>query len=176
MTPQLETLLKQIRATQDKLAEQVDALEAALLGEATIGQEAKAALAHFKTAWEKRYRGERYVPNYASEIPACKRMLAGVTLEDLKARQLRYLHDADPFYVKAKHPLGLFEKHLNKYGTGQYHGASLADGEADLFGPVDCGHTPRCRSDAEHTRKQMAELRHGRANGTQVSVPPAGRG
>lgn len=153
-------LMRRIRGTQAEVNDLIESLEAELRGEATPGQQAKSAVDHYGREWERRYK-TKYVPSYAKEIAACKRMLKGITAEELTRRMTAFLQANDAFYVQAKHPIGLFESNLNRFSVGTHTQVV----EEDLFGAeidaaaVGCDHVPACRTDSEHTRRSNRELR-----------------
>jgi hypothetical protein len=103
--------------------------------------------------WCARYApGEehRYVWQYARDRAQSKRLLRTLPLEELEARARRFLGDDDPFYVRARHSFSVFVASIN---------AHAAPSAAPSQAPADCHHTPRCRSDQQHTARRQRELR-----------------
>jgi hypothetical protein len=112
----------------------------------------------FDELWCARYaNGERgrYVWRFAVDRPNLKRLLRTLGLEELTARATRYMRNADPFIVRSRHPFGLFVSGINTYA------AEAPGGELTLEAPAvhDCRHSPACKSDQEHTRRKLAEMR-----------------
>lgn len=158
ITP-LDTILKRLRAQYEQLGEEIAALEATVSQQATPGQQAKQLLGVFGRQWQKVY-GQKFIAHYPKDIPICKRILKGLTLEEAERRAMRYLADSDGFLRDAKHPLGLFATKLNKYGNGDYTERAAEDHDLlDEEPPVECQHQPRCHNDVQHTRRTSMELR-----------------
>lgn len=151
----LESCLKGLQTQHAKMAEQIAEFEAFLAEGNTPGQAAKKWLTAFGGAWLDRYRGEKFVvSNWPKDMAIAKRLLAQLDHEELLARARRYLADRDPFYLNARHPLGLFATNVNKYGTAEAH-----DEEFLQAPPMGCTHRPLCKSDAAHTQRVNRELR-----------------
>ena len=132
----------------EAILQEIDTLCA---GGASIGEQLKALQQAWNTAWSTRHGGV-YLFTFAKDVPAMKRLLKAFALDDLQVRMVAYMKDEDPFYVRAKHPFGVFAANVNRWVSGQ--GAS-----ALVLPPVGCAHTPACRSDQEHTQKRQAEMR-----------------
>jgi hypothetical protein len=112
----------------------------------------------FATLWGTRYAGgqdRRYVWAYQKDRPQMVRLIKMLGLEELQARMRRYIANDDPFFAKSRHSFGLFVSTVNQHAASAESPAewSLA-GESG--GVVGCTHSPRCQSDAEHTRKRRA--------------------
>lgn len=143
--------VKELRATEQRLGELATMLEARLEGSETTGEQHKRVIAAFVETWAKRY-GQPYVFAGGKDATAVKRLLKVLPAEEIIGRIARYVTNNDPFYEKVKHSLSMFASTINQ------HGDALPE-QQSLSGAVGCGHRPRCRSDVEHTRKTMAELR-----------------
>jgi hypothetical protein len=85
-----------------------------------------------------------------------KRLVRMIGVDELKARFVRYVKNDDPFYVKARHPFGLFVSSVNTHAA---QGQAAEDLELSAAAPADCRHSPPCRSDVEHTRRRQQDLR-----------------
>lgn len=160
-TLQIEQALTQIRSTFEKLGAQIDALTALLAQEPTVGQNAKKILDFYAGKWGLRHEGAKFIPNGAKDMNLLKRLQKDLEPGEICRRMLRYLASQDKFIVEAKHPIGLFVANVNKYALTQ------AEDDASFLRVqvVDCQHTPRCRSDQEHTKRKMADVRgNGHAN------------
>lgn len=156
MTPEkLQKLLDQLRAQHSRMGDQLDAFEAMLLETHTPGQAAKQWLLAFGEAWAQRYRGEKFiVASWPKDMAIAKRLLAQLEHEELLARARGYLADPDPFYVRAKHPIGLFATNVNRYAKAAAHEEDFLQAPA-----IGCTHRPQCKSDVQHTRRVSQELR-----------------
>ncbi len=151
----LQQALEALHAADDRLWKAIAEFEDLLSESQTPGQAAKAWLGEYGRAWTFRYRGEKFiVANWAKDMAIAKRLLAQLDAAELLARAKRFLADTDPFYVKARHPLGLFATNVNRYGTAPAH-----DDDFLLSPPVGCKHQPPCTSDVAHTKRLSAELR-----------------
>jgi hypothetical protein len=158
----LAKVVKLLEVSKDLHSKQADCLEEIdnlLGGRASISEKLKLLEAAFDTAWCSRYApgaSGRYVWNYAQDRSNSKRLLKSIAPEDLAARALRYIRSDDPFFVKQRHPFSLFVRSVN-----QWTPEGTAPEDLDLDSPVvgDCKHTPRCKDDAQHTRRRHAEMR-----------------
>lgn len=156
-----EAFVVLMRKMHKRLGEELDIIEATLRAEATPGQIAKDLLDRFCLKWKERHRGEAYIVGGegAKLIGMLKRLLTGKTpLEpaEIDRRMGVYFASRDPFIVNAKYPLEMFVKGINKYS-----GARAIDDASFLTAPPpgDCRHSPRCRTDVEHTEKRRREMR-----------------
>lgn len=156
----LKTLIgvaKELHYKQEQILQELDDLIGGAAGIAALIRRFEAA---FDEAWGRRYAGNvrgRYIWRKTQDVPNIKRLVKALGIEDLEARAANYLRNDDPFITKNRHPFGLFVSGINSYaneGTAQPDDLSL-DAEA----PVDCRHTPRCKSEHEHTNKRIAEGR-----------------
>lgn len=127
-------------------------LEAKLEGSETLGQQMKRVSEAFVQAWRKRY-GRDYVFVGAKDATAVKRMLKALPVEAILARIPRYISNDDPFFGKVSHSLSMFASTINQHGEEQ---PDLLDGGN---APQACKHKPACRSDVEHTRRSIQEMR-----------------
>lgn len=167
----LDELIKRARASWAKLGEDLDAIEAIGAGEVGPGKQAKTFLKAYALVWNRHHgiavpigplvpgdivKVGGFVIDWAKDTMLAKRLLKQVNAQELHDRAARYLASRDPYYTNAKHPLGLFEKSINKWGL-----TSAAGEDADFLhsAPVDCKHQPPCRSDVAHTTRSMKESR-----------------
>lgn len=150
-----ERMAKRLRAGAGVLEELALEVEAMLGEKATPGQDAKRALDWFCGAWQGRY-ATKYVVNGAKDMAMLKRVLKSMSVDELELRMKRFFESSDPFYVNAKHGLGVFVAAVNKFGASD----GREEEDLKLVAPVaDCRHKPACKSDQEHTRRKMAEMR-----------------
>ncbi len=111
----------------------------------------------FDEQWCLRYAPGRrgcYVWQFARDRAHLKRLLRRLSVEEITARMRRYIGNEDPFYVRARHPFGLFVTSVNSHAE-----EGTVSEPLELAPPSDCRHTPVCISDQEHTRKVMREAR-----------------
>lgn len=154
-------LRNEYRDKEDAIDGEVERL---LQGGAGIGALLKRFQQHFDRYWGVRYAGGetgKYVWNFAKDVPQQKRLIAKLAIDELERRVMVYLMDADEYYVKARHPFGLFVTNVNRF-------AERAGEQSDAFAlraPTsgDCArdgkHQPPCKDDQEHTRRKMADIR-----------------
>jgi hypothetical protein len=136
------------------LSEEIDTL---LGGGAGTAANLKILEKAFDEQWCLRYAPGRrgcYVWQFSRDVPHLKRLLRKLPIPEITARMMRYIGNDDPFYVKARHPFGLFVSSINSHA-----GEALAPESFDLEPPADCKHSPVCKSDQEHTRKVLQEAR-----------------
>lgn len=145
----LIALLEAAYQAHDRLGALLDDIKNRVKKEPTAGQEAKKILDWCVKEWEKRWPGEKFVVNGAEDMAKLKRLLRQLHPREVCVRWRKYLDGGDRFVTEKKHPLGLFVKTVNQYGGG----------EPRVRG---CEHAPACTSGAEHTQRQMAEMRAGR--------------
>lgn len=135
-----------------KSAEVLAEIDALIGGKAGIGAEMKQAEAAFSDAWCYRYApgyGKGYEWNFKADKPHVKRLVKRHGVEEFKRRALAYMRNDDHYYVRARHPFGLFVHSWNTH-------VSLAE---TVHRPVGCTHDPACLSDEQHTRVHSAEMR-----------------
>lgn len=108
--------------------------------------------------WKRRYNAD-YVFAGAKDGAQFKRLLKQMAGEDIAARMKRYLSDGDQWLVDRKHPLNIFISTISRYAPDQPN--TRHHEEFELSAPVGCNHHPPCKSDVEHTRKTMREMREG---------------
>lgn len=153
----LEKLAKLVLVAAE-LQQQMDALlkecSDIIGGGVGIAVKLKQVEAAWASCWSGRYHGD-YVFNFARDRAHLKRLLRTFTPEELEGRMVRYLQDNEPALVQRRHPFGWFISSINNYAP---HGEAPKD--LELSAPVsDCKHTPRCKSDQEHTDRKMKDLR-----------------
>lgn len=166
--------VKTLRAAHDKLGGLIDTIEALSMEEATPGQIAKGLVGDFIVVWGKRYKGQTYVvTNWPRELGAVKRLLKGMSADELRARLVRYVASDDPFYAGARHPLPMFWAAVNKFGAevGQRRllGDSEDEGGEDWFAQCKRLHGLKCNGRHGHaTQLALDEARRGK---TAVDAP-----
>ncbi len=155
-------LLKLIAAAHDlheKHGALLAELDALLEGKLGIGAKMKALEGAFDAAWCARYaptQTRAYVWTWSEDRANMKRLLLKLEVEDLADRALRYIKSDDTFYVRQRHPFRLFVRSINEWTTGRDAPADYALEQPNGSG---CKHVPPCRSDQEHTRRRMADMR-----------------
>ncbi len=149
----LGTLLEKLREVQAQTYDLAEEMQRLLAGEPGIGARLKVVEAGFSDLWEGRYHAP-YVFNFLRDRPQIKRLLKSATPDAILDRALRYIKSNDPFYAEKRHPFGLFVSSWNSWAQ-----AAESPDDFDLEAPADCNHSPRCASDAIHTRRKSAELR-----------------
>lgn len=149
----IRKLFEKLRERQAEAQEIADEILRELGGEQTLGSTLRQLEGAYSEAWQRRY-GSPYMFNFAKDRAHWKRLVKLGSVDDVIARVLSYLHDDDEYLRRQRHPFGLFVARFNQYAVD----APVT--ELALEAPVtDCRHTPPCRSDQEHTRKRMAEMR-----------------
>jgi hypothetical protein len=108
-------------------------------------------IARWCEAWKKRYRDDYVVEK--QDAGQLKRLGNTLGHEELGNRLRRYVNDVNPWLMKQRHPLSVFYKQVNAYGS------SSEDLAGDDAAPVGCSHSPACKSDQEHTKRKMQEAR-----------------
>lgn len=146
----LRTQLDKCDRSLAALLEEVRGLRLMLDGEATPGQEAQGLVKDFAAAWNGKYAGQAYVPNWAKDVALVKRVLKTLDPAEVRLRIARYLASTDTFYSEARHPIGLFVAAVNKF-------AQPADSPGLVA--VGCQHDPKCKTDAAHTAKLLKARR-----------------
>lgn len=143
-------LVEAWRVTVDQQTELIVELDNLLNGRVGIGDKLKQFEQAWQAAWSTRYPG-RYLFTYVKDRPQEKRLLKVFSMQELQARMIAYVKNSDPFYVKARHAFGVFVASINS------HAVETTD--LDDLGAIACQHTPRCKSDVEHTQVKARELR-----------------
>jgi len=145
----LTALVEKLREVQAQTCDIAEEMQRLLSGDPGIGARMKQVELAWQTAWGSRYHAE-YVFNYTVDRAHLKRLLKTFTPADLQIRILNYIKSEDQFCVSRRHPFALFVATVNQHAPVT---------EFDLAPSVDCRHTPRCRTDEEHTVKRGAEMR-----------------
>lgn len=102
-----------------RMGDALDQLQAILESQPSPGQKAKRVLDTFCKRWAEHHPNEKYIVNGPKDIGALKRLLAaGLTVDDLEARIVRYLQTDDKFYASARHSFGVFVASVNAHGAG----------------------------------------------------------
>ena len=114
---------------------------------------------HYDATWCVRYapgQTGRYVWNYGKDRAQWKRLISLLGVEELELRVVNYLRDGDDYYVKSRHPFALFITNVNRFAS-----SSTSTPALELEAPVvaDCKHKPPCKSDQEHTRRRVDEMK-----------------
>lgn len=142
-------LLEKLREVQAQEFELVEEMQRLLGGEPGIGPTLKDLEQHYSTLWQARY-GTPYAFTYKKDVPALKRLIKLLGVDELKKRMERYQRSSDQFYTRAAHSFGLFVATINQH---------TRDDAPTAAAPADCQHSPRCKSDAEHTLARRTDLR-----------------
>ena len=150
-------LVEQLRALQAQTYEVTEEVLKILAGDVAMGDQLKEFEAHFSVLWEGRY-GSAFAWQYTKDRPHTKRLIKLLGLDELKVRARVYLRDEDPFYTKCRHGFGLFVTNVNRFAAPPH----VADLELAAPPVADCAHQPACRSDQEHTKRTMTDLRGAR--------------
>lgn len=145
--------LAELHAQEGEILAEMAAL---LSGQPGVASLMKAFEAAFDEVWCLRYapgRSKQYLWQYVKDRPQIKRLLKTLPMEELTARVARYLANDDPFFVRARHPFGLFVSTVNQH-------AAESRAPFELDAPViDCRHLPPCSSDQQHTSRIVADSR-----------------
>lgn len=137
----------------DKLTLITSEVDELLGGGAGVGAKMKELTVAFETAWAGRYGAERtYVWNGGKDFAAMKRLIRKVGVEDLERRIDTYMRSSEPHHVSARHSFPMFVGCVNSLIA-----APLLDG--DDVEVIGCKHSPPCATDAQHTKKKLAEAR-----------------
>lgn len=149
----LERLVAELRDLQAKTYAITEEIQTVLGGGVGIAEKLKQLEQTFSTLWRARY-GSSYIWNYGKDRAQSKRLLGTLATIDIEKRMVVYLKDTDDFYVRSRHPFGLFVSSVNR------HAEVNADaGELTLEAPPDCKHRPPCGTDQEHTRRRMEDMK-----------------
>jgi len=165
MTDDLRRKLVPLVTLQKELTEKLQAvtteIDTLLGGGVGMGQKLKDCEAAFDQAWCERYapgqRG-RYVWAYQRDRPQMKRLITMLGVDELKIRMANYLVNDEAFYMRARHSFGAFVSSVNAHAKAAPVNGSVQAFELDEA-PADCRHTPRCRTDVEHTQKTKQDVR-----------------
>jgi hypothetical protein len=147
-TDRMDRLIANIKDSLEKAETAVAELQALTAGDNPTYQTMK--------HWQAKYSFQYGIKYEFSKVDTgnLKRLALKYGAADMQARIDRYLADADDFLIRQRHPLSIFLTRINTYApqtsTAAFDMAAI---------PVDCRHSPRCRTDQEHTRKKTAELR-----------------
>lgn len=142
--------LARARAGLLEALEAIDDAEALVEAKPTLGKQAQILIGTFCAGWTKRYGSSYVVGNEGQALAAAKKALRSITLADLQTRIDRYLDSRDAYTVQAKHPLALFLSDVNRWAQ-----AGLTFGA----GVIGCPHDPKCETEADCTRRNLAQLR-----------------
>ena len=147
----LHAKLRELQAQSFEVTEEIGRL---LAGDIGIGDILKGLERDLSARWSTRYRTD-YIWQYIKDRPNMKRLLKTLSPEEIRIRWAAYLRDDEDYVVKARHPFALFCSSINRYAE-QGHATTLED----IFqAPLDCRHTPTCKTDQEHTRRRMSDMR-----------------
>ena len=143
----VETIEGRLRQVDADLAD----LRRLATAQPTTASEVRRLFEAFSAGWKRRY-GASYQFTGARDGAQFKRLLRSSTVVVLEAAIDHYLASDDRFLCENKHPLALFIGTVNRW--------TVVGDAYDVEGrPVGCRHSPTCRTDAEHTRKMIAERR-----------------
>lgn len=145
----IENKLEQIRKHLEKALQEIDVLTKAC--GPTVSSQLTRLFETWSALWFGRYR-DRYVFSGAKDGAQFKRLLQILPVEDIEQRLRRYISTDDNFLVQNRHALNLFFARVNAY--------SALDAEPEFL-VIGCTHAPRCRTEAEHTRISVREVKAG---------------
>ena len=138
----LEPLVKELESTIAGAYDKLHAIKILLAGGNPVGE----VMDYYSRSWNKLY-GAAYAWDRRREPAQIKRLLMQLSVDQIKSRIVVYLSSDESFYVRNKHPFGVFVSQINAFSTG----AALR--------PTGCQHDPACLTDVEHTRKALLEAR-----------------
>jgi len=141
--------LASIKAEHLRLGDQLLELEKLLTLNPTTGQQVKQLFEFWHAQWGLIYK-RPYVFAHAKDAASFKRLLKDLSIDEVRARMVRYLKDPDGFFQMQQHPLGLFVAQINRFTGSSFDRADR---------PVGCTHEPACDSDVTHTRRLMQDRR-----------------
>lgn len=128
-------------------------------GESAMGDDLKVCEKVFSDEWQRHY-GTPYLFAYMKDRPHWKRLLKGAKRDDVIGRVMAYFHADDDYTRRARHPFGLFVSRFNQLAPVQTEPELTLDSAPVV---ADCKHTPPCKSDQEHTRRKLDDLRPPKA-------------
>lgn len=112
-------LVEKLRETIEKRRDEEDQilaeLSAVLGGAEGIGVKLQRLRKGFSECWQSRYNAGPYQWNFATDNAHLKRFLKTHSEADILLRMLAYVRSDDPFYVKTRHPFGIFVKGFNSF-------------------------------------------------------------
>ena len=152
----LVEVAKDLQAKQNAILEEIDNI---LGGKASIGEKMRALTDGFGLAWASRYAPGAGVEAYAwkkdRDFKMVKVLAKKFETDELLERAARYIQSEDPFFVRSRHEFQFFSSTINRWIAPADAPENLALDSA----PTDCKHKPRCKDDAEHTKRRQRELR-----------------
>lgn len=125
-TTKVRNLITRFRELHDQQQAILEELDTLLAGGPGIGEVLKRIQAHYSDAWRVRYRSP-YSFQFQKDVPHMKRLIKQLGVEELEMRIVSYLRNGDPYYVRARHPFGLFVSTINQHAS-----AGDAGGELEL--------------------------------------------
>lgn len=135
MADDSKPLLNKLRALQTKLAELqaqeqaiVEEMGTLLAGGPGIGVLLKRLEQHYSDCWRVRYQSP-YAFQHTKDVPQLKRLIKAIGVEELERRMLRYCQNGDSYFIKARHPFGLFVTSINQHASV---GSAAGELELDL--------------------------------------------
>lgn len=152
----LVEVAKDLQEKQNAILEEIDNI---LGGKASIGEKMRALTDGFALVWASRYAPGAGVKAYSwnkdRDFKKVKDLAKTYETDDLLERAARFIQSDDPFFVKAGHEFLMFGSTVNRWIAPADAPENLALDSA----PTDCKHKPRCKDDAEHTKRRQRELR-----------------
>lgn len=114
------------------------------------------AMFQWQELWSNRY-AKPYVWAARGRDAGSIKRLVNITgsVSVLVEMMRRYIADDEQFLVRQQHPFQIFANNPNRWAPTPPTFRAMEDDAP----PPSCHHDPPCRSDAEHTRKRMADLR-----------------
>ena len=150
----LEELLERIEKRHAAAGEAIADLRALVAAEPGAGAQIKTLFGLWGEKWRGKYREAYVFTNNAATAANWRRLLKAMPVDEIGRRMDGFLEARDPFYANARHPVEMFVKAINKFGS------SASEDEQFLTAPViGCAHRPACRSDQQHTSRVTRELR-----------------
>lgn len=147
------TLLTELQAGHVKNAAIIHEINDLLGGGAGIAGKVREFEERWSVLWDARYH-TAYQFTRTRDIPGMKRLLTALGLDEVLRRATNYIRNDDPFYVRSRHPFGLFVSSINSHV-----GEPSPMEDFELAAPSGCRHTPPCKSDVDHTARSNADLR-----------------
>jgi hypothetical protein len=138
-----EGKIEEIERALGRAHDELRDLRQILAGGNPVGE----AMRFYAASWSQLHGGETYQWERPKANAQMKQLLKQLSLDDLKARMIAYLSDAEPFLTRNAHPFGLFVTRVNSYSPKAQPP------------PVGCRHDPPCSSDVQHTQRRLHEAR-----------------
>ncbi len=142
-------LLDLARQKHNELGEYLVEIDQLLAGGMSMSEKLKALEFAFESCWRARYDAA-YLWNFNEDRKHWKQLLKKLSVGELQLRMARYLKDEDTFYMKEHHRFRYFWSNINIWSEQPELGNQNQ-------GVLNCSHLPRCKDDAEHTKKMLRD-------------------